>query len=80
MEQSDNPFTSKRSNTSDLRDPIDIENWYESLKDYTFPTTFIPITEEHAQAILDYFDDARHHSDKIINNPERLKLLTNLVR
>lgn len=77
MEQTPNPFSRvERDQVS--RDPIDIENWYDLLKDYTFPTSFIPITEEHAQAMLDYYDDSRHHSNKIINT-ERMKILTDLV-
>jgi hypothetical protein len=39
------------------RDQTDVQNWYEDLKDITFPTWFLSITEEEAQCIIDYYDD-----------------------
>ena len=38
-------------------DPLNIENWYSSLKEFTFETKFLEISAETAQSILNCYDD-----------------------
>eukprot|EP01117_Protostelium_nocturnum_P013769 TRINITY_DN5176_c0_g1_i1.p1 TRINITY_DN5176_c0_g1~~TRINITY_DN5176_c0_g1_i1.p1 ORF type:complete len:347 (-),score=88.53 TRINITY_DN5176_c0_g1_i1:44-1084(-) len=60
------------------RDPTDLENWYDKLKDYTFQTKFLDISQEEAQCIIDSYDDARHFDNKISSNPSKQETLSNL--
>ena len=59
-------------------DPIDLENWYDRLKEYTFPTHFIPISPEEAKCIIDYYDDQRHFTEKM-KSDDRMKLVYDMV-
>jgi hypothetical protein len=52
-------------------DPLNIENWYSNLEKFTFETKFISISQETAQAFLNFYDDPKGKSkftnkDKIL--------------
>lgn len=37
-----------------LRD-VDIESWYENIKDFTYPTIFVPLSMEEAQSLIKHY-------------------------
>ena len=45
---------------------FDVEGWYEILRNETFPTEFIPISQSMAQAFVNYYQ-TRYSSTKMLN-------------
>ncbi|PRP86639.1 hypothetical protein PROFUN_05118 [Planoprotostelium fungivorum] len=58
-----------------MTDPTDLECWYEALKAYTFPTTFLPLNELECQCIVDAYEDYKQGSTKITDDPQKIETL-----
>lgn len=48
---------------------VDIDAWYDALKNVTYDTKFLPISKEEAYAFLEAFDCHKH--SKEIREPHR---------
>jgi len=46
---------------------FDVEGWYEILRNETFPTEFIPISQSMTQAFVNYYQ-TRYSSTKMLNS------------
>ena len=46
-------------------DPIDLENWFYDIEEYTFKTTFIDLTVEEAESIAQYYADLKQGTLKV---------------
>jgi hypothetical protein len=44
-------------------DPLDLENWYEALKEFTFATTFLPLSNSELELICNVHDKKNEISD-----------------
>jgi hypothetical protein len=54
------PKESKEQRKQNLQywNSFSLQKWYPLLKDFTFPTVFLPVSVEEAQAMLDYMENA----------------------